>query len=513
MLSRPSTISLFLLYVAWATSGCDSMADEASNLDTAPDTGRGPKDLGQKRDVGPADAVADSERVESDGGDVGTKDGDSDVADEHISTDDGPVRAFPGAMGFGADAKGGRGGRAIYVTNLQDSGTGSLRAALAQEGPRTVIFRVGGTIELDSTIRVNEPFVTIAGQTAPGGGIALRHSGVQDFGAPLMWVSTNDVVIRHLRFRRGPSAEGECCGDNLLLANAENVILDHLSFSWSTDESLNGWPAENVTVQNTLISESLRYASHEEDGKIQNHALGALFGNSSQSISFIRNVFANNTGRNPQLSPTDGGTFQIVNNFVYNTCYAMTLSSRGPRANYNAIGNLIVAGSDTCGRGRASLLLSGDVRVYVEGNLTPYRAANEDEWLATAVFLQEPPADEGLRAPNPFDAPAVEVFLAEDLEPVLLENVGATLPQRDSADLRVLSDIANRRGTIIDDPSEVGGWPVLEIGTTYPDEDGDGMDDAWERDVDLDPEADDGAVDRDQDGYTNLEEFLNGTRP
>ena len=437
------------------------------------------------------------------------------ASDQGASTDDGPLLAFPGALGYGAKARGGRGGEVVYVTNLKDDGPGSLRAALEDtSGPRTVVFRVAGTIKLDSTIKVSQPFVTIAGQSAPGGGIALRHSGVSGFGSPLMTVSTHDVVIRHVRFRRGPSAEGECCGDNLLLAGARDVMVDHCSLSWSTDESFNAWPAKRVTVQRSMITESLAKASHEEEGMIQSHAFAALVGNASDEVSFVQNLFAHNTGRNPQLTPTQGGTFQVVNNMVVNTCYAMTLGAKGPRARFDVVGNAIVAGKDTCGKGRASVLLSGDVKVYVKDNLTPYRKAGEDEWMATAVFGKEPPASTSLRASTPHtDLAGFSLYQASELAKRLLPDVGATRPKRDDVDTRVIRIVQEGKGDIVDDPSEVGGWPMLEQRGAYPDEDFDGMDDAWERAQGLDPNTPDGKDDRDGDGYTNLEEFLNATEP
>ena len=469
----------------------------------APDAG----DVSDTSDAGGREMDASAPDV----GDTG-RDAEPPV-DSGGSTHDGPLLAFPGALGYGAQAKGGRGGEVVYVTNLRDSGSGSLRAALESSGPRTVVFRVAGTIELESTIHVKEPFVTVAGQSAPGGGIALRHSGVSGFGKPLVTVSTHDVILRHVRFRRGPSAEGECCGDNLLLINARDVIIDHCSFSWSTDESLNGWPAERVTIQRSLIAESLAKSSHEEDGVIESHALAALFGDASDEITFIQNVFAHNTGRNPQIAPTQGGTFQVVNNLVVNTCYAMTLSAKqGPQARFDAIGNVIIAGDNTCGKGRASILLSGDVKVYVEDNLTPYRREGQDEWLATAVFRQEPPADRALRAESPHVTPGAARYKASELEAALLPGVGATLPHRDAADDRVIQSVRDRGGAIIDLPAQVGGWPHLEMGQAYADEDLDGMDDEWERAHGLDPSSPDGRLDRDGDGYTNLEEFLNNTK-
>jgi|GEM_PF-6097698 len=167
------------------------------------------------------------------------------------------VLAFPGAAGYGANAKGGRGGAVIYVTNLNDSGEGSLRAALTADGPRTVLFRVAGTISLDSEIRVENPYLTIAGQSAPGGGIAVRHSGALRFSNALIHVRTHDVILRHIRLRRGPSAEPEGCGDNLLVTSSQDVIVDHTSMSWSTDEIMNVTSSNRVTLQNNLFPKRL----------------------------------------------------------------------------------------------------------------------------------------------------------------------------------------------------------------------------------------------------------------
>ncbi len=431
-----------------------------------------------------------------------------------VDTDDGPLLAFPGAVGFGKDTVGGRGGRVIYVTSLEDSGPGTLREALEAQGPRTVIFRVSGTVALDSSVNIEHPNITVAGQSAPGGGIAVRHSGIAGFGAPLIYVRTSDVIIRHLRLRRGASAEGECCGDAMTLIDAERVVIDHCSMSWGTDETFNAWPASRVTVQNTIFSEALREASHEEDGMIQMHAFAFLLGNSSHDFTLHRNLFAHNTGRNPAIQGT-GGQFQLTNNLIYNTCYSATLGGNSETAvtEYNAIGNWIVEGANRCQRGRNSLLIGGDfASVYVEDNLTPYRSEGDDEWMATAVFLELPPAPAGFQSASKFAMPEYPVVAAKDLMTEVLPDVGATLPMRDAVDARVVEDVVDRTGGIIDDPSEVGGWPDLSGGAPYPDADGDGMDDGWERSVGLDPgDGSDGAQDADGDGYTNLEEFLNGT--
>ena len=162
------------------------------------------------------------------------------------------VPAFPGAEGFGAKSVGGRGGKVIEVTNLNDSGSGSLRAAIAASGPRTVVFRVGGTIELKSRIQVENPYLTIAGQTAPGGGITLKNGSNEK---DTLYILTHDVVVRYLRVRPGPGGDADGVGVG---TNASNVVLDHCSVSWAVDENLGvSSTAKNVSIQWSIIAEGL----------------------------------------------------------------------------------------------------------------------------------------------------------------------------------------------------------------------------------------------------------------
>ena len=435
-------------------------------------------------------------------------------SNEQNGADDGPLLAFPGAAGFGANAKGGRQGEVIYVTNLNDSGEGSLRAALTARGPRTVLFKVSGTIALDSMITVDNPFLTLAGQSAPGDGIAIRHSGASGFRNALIQIDTHDVIIRYIRLRRGPGAEPECCGDNLMINDSEDVIVDHMSMSWSTDELMSVTSSKRVTLQNNLLSEALHNSTHAENDGLQPHALGPLLSGDIDELTIYRNLFAHQTGRNPRMAPGDGGLFQVVNNMVHNTCQAITFDSVGPRANFNAIGNLIIEGPLTCGNGRASIILDEDVRVYVEDNLTPYRSDGDDEWLATSLLREDPPADRNKQSNNRFDTPAIDILPANQLENSLIPEVGAVLPKRDVVDTRVLGMVTAREGGHVDHPRDVGGWPNLSGPNNIVDNDNDGMDDAWEQQYGLDSsDANDRNLDSDGDGYTNLEEFLNGTLP
>ena len=443
------------------------------------------------------------------------------------------VPAFPGAEGFGKNATGGRGGKIIFVTNLNDSGEGSLRAAVEEIGSRTVLFKVGGVINLRSTLTIANPDITIAGQSAPGDGICLKSNGSR--GIYLMNIKTNNVIVRHIKFRRGPSTEGgECNGDALAMLGAQNCIIDHCSFSWTTDELISSWPAQNITVQWCTFAEALHNSTHSDDcdpdGPLKPHALGPLVGNASDKITFYRNLFANNTGRNPQISPTEGGQFQLVNNVVYNTCYAITLAGKnGNEINVNAVGNYIKWGPNSCENNRNNILLSGNTKVYVEDNLTPFRSEGDDQWLATSEFRKQTPARTIFQANRPFAMPEVPTISAANAYrevplqagAIKVSNAeGAIVIKRDPVDQRTLADVTSGTATSgtsgrrLDHPNDVGGWPTYASGTPPADSDNDGMPDAWENKYGLNPDnAADNNKDTDGDGYLNVEEFLNETDP
>jgi pectate lyase len=216
---------------------------------------------------------------------------------------------FPGAEGFGATTPGGRGGRVIYVTTLDDSGPGSLRAAIGAQGPRTILFRVGGVIDLQSALVVREPFVTIAGQTAPGGGICLRGD---NFG-----IATHDVVVRFLRVRLGDLRRREV--DTFSIADgSRNVVVDHCSASWSIDETLSpSGDISDVTVQWCIISESLNNSLHSKGP----HGYGSLL-RATGGVSLHHNLWSHHNGRNPRFGDNyaEGPfpTFDFRNNVIYN---------------------------------------------------------------------------------------------------------------------------------------------------------------------------------------------------
>ena len=314
------------------------------------------------------------------------------------------IPAFPGAEGFGAQAVGGRGGTVYLVTNLQDRGSGSLRACAEASGPRTCIFTTGGTIEFDSPISITNPYITIAGQTAPGDGITLRNR--ENRKAPIE-ISTHEVIIRYLRSRPGPSPEGSENGRGATIANTNpnikphNIIIDHCSFSWSTDELVIIWyDAHDVTFQWNVISEGLMCSTHNDvleepsrcDGSyepIYGHSFGALVGGGvdlngdgkrergagPKNITFHHNLFAHNGARNPNIKAS--GIAEVVNNVMYNpTWTASQISDQYDTSTINYVGNYFKPGPSTL-PGQYMISAKEEtgygLELYLEGNIGPHR--------------------------------------------------------------------------------------------------------------------------------------------
>ncbi|HSB15881.1 MAG TPA: right-handed parallel beta-helix repeat-containing protein [Bryobacteraceae bacterium] len=430
------------------------------------------------------------------------------------------VKAFPEAEGFGAVAIGGRGGQVIEVTNLNDSGPGSLRACVEASGPRTCVFRIGGNIVLKSKLAVRSPYITIAGQTAPGGGITLRTDPVNSSGLVEIRDTAYDVVIRNIRIRPGP---GSGAGNDLdaVTIMGSRVILDHVSASWGVDENVNSWysTAHDITVQWSIVSEGLNNSTHTEGP----HSKGMLLGSQdAHSITAHHNLFAHNDERHPQVKTRTGGVVDVVNNVVYNWGQkaAYTDDSYGiPPVNF--VGNYYKPGANSslgmyeihhrnaAGRG---------TELFVKGNIGPHRL---DDSLPESEVVR--PEDRGYIVATRHAAPLVTTQTAQVAFELVLAGAGASIAlrcdgtgylRRDTVDTRIVTDVRNGTGRIIDDPSQVGGWPVLEPGAGCVDVDRDGMPDVWESAHGFNPGlASDGAQDADGDGYTNLEEYLNITDP
>ncbi|HEX9425535.1 MAG TPA: hypothetical protein VF899_20000 [Pyrinomonadaceae bacterium] len=412
--------------------------------------------------------------------------------------------AFPGAEGFGSTTPGGRGGRAILVTNLDDAGPGSFRAACDAEGPRVVVFRVSGLITLAKPIVIKNPYLTIAGQTAPGDGICIRNY--------TFVIATHDVVVRYLRSRLGDLSGQEA--DSITLASgAENVILDHCSATWSVDEALSlAGNVSNVTVQWCLIAEGLNHSKHTKGA----HGYGSL-SRANGPVTWHHNLWAHNNSRNPRLGDNYGRppypTFDVRNNVIYDYGEIATGLTQGVLkvnyvANYIRPGPASKAGTPIHIGGPSDLSFYIRENVF-EGNrvLTADNSQFFDPVMIDGKKQVQPVA-------QPFSALPVETVSAQRAYEAVLRMVGASLPRRDSVDARIVGEVRRRKGSIIDSQAQVGGWPPLKSKAAPVDSDNDGMPDSWERRHGLKPhDPADGSNDNDRDGYTNLEEYLNNTDP
>jgi pectate lyase len=436
---------------------------------------------------------------------------------------------FPGAEGFGSDTPGGRGGAVYLVTNLNDSGAGSLRAAIEASGPRIVVFTTGGTISLQSTLTISNPFLTIAGQSAPGGGITIRGNGRTG-----IRVLTHDIVIRYLTARIGSGGQTNA----ILIAsngstNIYNIVIDHCSLSWATDEVLTTWyRARDVTLCWNIVSEGLDCSTHPKGCHSKGNLAGgyALSESKQQpgayNISLHHNLYAHNVERGPMLKGS--GVYDVVNNVSYNYRWSFSyfdftgLSSGGQtpmRINY--FGNYFKRGPNSTANYEISSVDNGGARpsLYVYGNIGPNRTQDSDPQDAclkprTKDFLVSNP----IPISKPINATtAINAYgdvLAAAGNSIGVGSDGATFSRRDSIDARVIVEVENRSGRIIDDESDVGGWVSIAEGTAYTDTDRDGMPDVWENLQGLNPnDPSDNIQDANGDGYTNIEEYLNSSSP
>lgn len=412
------------------------------------------------------------------------------------------IPAFPGAEGAGAMTPGGRGGSVYVVTNLNDDGPGSLRDAV-RESNRIIVFRVGGTIHLKSRLSIRANNLTIAGQTAPGGGICIADYAID--------IRGSDIVIRHLRVRLGDLTRQET--DSMTLWHGvRRVIIDHCSVSWSVDEALSlAGDVQDVTIQWCIISEALRQSVHRKG----EHGYGSL-SRASGRVTWHHNLWAHNDARNPRLGDNYGKdprpTFDVRNNVIYDYGGTATGLTQGIfSANY--VGNYVRPGPSS--RAKKPINTSAnksDMKFYVSGNVFEPDPSLDGEELFDEV------EENGKRfvtlVDQPFDMPPVTTTSAQEALEQVLANVGATLPKRDSVDHRIIQQVKQRTGKMINSPSEVGGWPELESGEAPVDSDADGMPDEWESKHGFNPsDPSDGPGDADQDGYTNIEEYLNNTDP
>ncbi len=414
------------------------------------------------------------------------------------------IPAFPGAEGFGSTTPGGRGGRVIFVTNLDDAGPGSFRAACEAEGPRVVIFRVSGLITLAKPLVIKNPYVTIAGQTAPGDGVCIRNY--------TFIIATHDVVVRYLRSRLG-DLSGEEADSITLASGAEHVILDHCSASWSVDEALSlAGNVSNVTVQWCLIAEGLNHSKHAKGA----HGYGSL-SRANGAVTWHHNLWAHNNSRNPRLGDNYGRppypTFDVRNNVIYDYGeIACGLTQGVLKVNY--VENYIRPGPGS--KASTPIRIGGpsDLRFYIRGNVFEGNGALTADNSQFFYPLTIHGKVQVQTVAKPFNAPPVKTVSAQSAYEAVLVTVGASLPRRDSVDARIVAEVRQRKGLIIDSQEQVGGWPALKSKAAPFDRDDDGMPDSWERRHGLNPhDPADASTDKNKDGYTNLEEYLNSTNP
>lgn len=416
------------------------------------------------------------------------------------------IPAFPGAEGFGSFAEGGRGGNVFFVTTLADYGKdeepieGSLRKAVEAEGPRTIVFRTGGLITLKRDLLVKNSHITIAGQTAPGGGICLKNY-------PLV-IEADHVIIRHIRSRLGEDMHEELDAISVNMGN--NIILDHCSASWSTDEVLSSY-SEMATIQYCIIAEGLMHSRHPKGP----HSMGSIIEGKTGGISLLNNIYAHNNSRNPLIQnkgEEPGAVVEIRNNIIYDWGAMPGYTSQPGNARINFLNNYLKPGPSTSSESRKYGFRPENeyTSIYVNGNFhTENTAGTTDNKLLLWSKLNDQPF---LRK----EQYAMFPYQAQEPGKVyddVLNNAGATLPARDAVDTRIINDIRTGGGHIINSQNDVGGWPAYENGEAKPDGDNDGMPDEWESKYKLDAAKADNNDDADKDGYTNLEEYLNSTDP
>lgn len=381
--------------------------------------------------------------------------------------------AFPGAIGWAGKTAGGRGGQVIRVTTLDADGPGSFRAAAETKGPRIIVFEVGGVIDLGAkTLTIREPFVTIAGQTAPSPGVTFIRGGID--------LATHDVIVQHIRVRPGSAGGAYRKGPDFdsisTQGGAYNVIVDHCSLTWGTDENLSAsgnrftgptvedWrvgASHDITFSNNIIAESLAVAVHAKG----EHSKGSLIHDNATNILIAGNLYAHNMERNPLFKGGVHGV--IVNNLIYNPGWKALhynlqanewAGYKSVNGQMTAVGNVLRGGFDTA-EGLRFLMIGGvgDLDYYGRDNIMV------DKWGESIEELGAYEAGRAkiIRHAAPLDwPPGLGALPAIDVEARVLTTAGARPWDRDAHDVRLLADVAEGRGEVIDNEAEVGGYPV-----------------------------------------------------
>jgi len=436
--------------------------------------------------------------------------------------------AFPGAEGFGKFATGGRGGKVLYVTNLNDSGPGSIRQAFNSNFPRIVVFAVSGTIHLQAPLHISKDNITIAGQTAPGDGICIADYPVG--------ISASNVILRHIRFRMGDKNQnkgmvnGAGSDDALSGGNKrKNIVVDHCSISWSTDEAFSVYAGDSTTLQWNLISEPLNYSYHFEtrDTDFEHHGFGGIWGGAH--LSAHHNLFAHCNSRTPRFEGNRHIAQEFVdfnNNVIYN--WGINNVYAGEGGNYNIVNNYYKYGPNTAKNVRYRIAnpykLEGKIpfgKFYINGNYVDGSPdVSRDNWKGVDMNKGTEADKQKAKVNSAFGAIAMPLQSAEAAFLSVLSHVGASLPKRDTLDERIVKDVQNRSGRIIDvqggfphgTPYDktINAWPALKQGVAPKDTDMDGMPDDWEVKQNLNPKnSSDGNLYTLTKNYTNVEVYLN----
>lgn len=429
--------------------------------------------------------------------------------------------AFPGADGFGKYASGGRGGKVIEVTNLNDDGPGSLRAAIQKNGKRTIVFKVSGTIFLESELKVNKGYLTIAGQTAPGDGITIADYPLK--------VSAENVIIRFIRCRLGDLHKIE--DDALSVTDSKNIIIDHCSFSWSVDEVASCYKNRLTTMQWCIIAESMAKSVHHKG----EHGYGGIWG--GDSATFHHNLLAHNSSRNPRFNGARyfanwNEQVDFRNNIIYNwgmnSSYGGDPSDKdGAKAKINMVNNYYKPGPATKNNEIRYRILEpfpmknyGYSMWYIQGNfMEGNEEVTNDNWNLGVQNISEKDKEK-IRSNMPFGFRIDSTDSAIRAFELVLQHAGCNRPNIDSVDIRILNDVRTgkarfggswgKNSGIIDSQKDVGGWPLLQSTQPPVDSDHDGMSDEWENNHGLDPlNVTDGTGDIDGNGFTNLEDYIN----
>ncbi|AEW01546.1 pectate lyase [Niastella koreensis] len=432
--------------------------------------------------------------------------------------------AFPGAEGFGQYTTGGRSGKVYVVTTLDDSGPGSFRHAVEAKEPRVVVFAVSGTIHLQSKLEIKGN-ITIAGQSAPGDGICLADYSVG--------LGGDNIIVRYMRFRmgdknqKGGMVDGNGGDDAFGGTRRRNIIVDHCSVSWSTDEVFSVYNGDSTTLQWNLIEEPLNYSYHFETGDkdYEHHGYGGIWG--GKHLSGHHNLFAHCSSRNPRFNGNRQGIEEFVdfrNNVIYD--WGLNSAYAGEGGTYNMVNNYYKNGPNTkkdvqyriMNPWKNSKLPYG--KFFIAGNYMDGSAeVTRNNWQGVQVGEKQADDQSLAKADAAFPAAPVTTQSAQDAYELVLKNVGCSL-KRDELDAKVINDVKHRSGNFVDVQGgyphgteyekTVNAWPTLKSLPAPADKDQDGMPDAWETKHALNPaDAGDASAYKLDKQYTNIEVYLN----